>query len=122
MTTGSFAINGTDLLIQPSEIKFVPRTTLAIDGAGHPIYSAIREIEIDYDIFDQATWKQLQDFYNGCGNTGSVVINAPSYAQGQFSYIAISGATMGEPEMGGDFLTPDGYLVKMKVVFMNVRV
>lgn len=121
MTTGSFAINGTDLLIQPSEGKWVNRAVLALDGAGHPIYSAIREFEMDWDIFDTATWNQLQNFYNGIGNTGSCVVNLPQYGASQFSFQNYSGCTLGEVEMGGDFITPDGYLTKMKLVIMNIR-
>ena len=73
VTTGTFGLNGTEFIIQPSEGRWVPRTTLAIDGAGHPIFSAIREFEFSWDIFDQATWNQLQAFYNAVQNTGTVV-------------------------------------------------
>lgn len=121
VTTGSFGINGTEFLIQPSEGHWVPRNTLAIDGAGHPIYPAIREFELSWDIVDTPTWNQLQNFYNLCGNTGTVVSNLPQYGAAAFSFIPYSGTTMGEPEVAGAFLTQDGYLRQIKVVIMNIR-
>lgn len=122
VTTGSFGINGIEFLIQPSEFKFVPRNTLAIDGAGHPIFPAVREGEFDWDIIDQPTWQQLQGFYNSVQNTGTCVVNIPQFANGSFSMAPVSGCTLGEPEMSGDFLTFEGYLVKMKLVVMNIRI
>lgn len=121
VTTGTFGINGTEFIIQPSEGKWVPRATLAIDGAGHPIYPAVREFELTWDIIDQPTWKQLQDFYNLSGNTGTVVANLPNYARGDFIFQPYSGCTLGEPEIAGAFLSYEGYLRQAKLVIMNVR-
>lgn len=121
VTTGTFGINGTEFIIQPSEGHWVPRNTLAIDGAGHPIYPSVREFELDWDIIDTPTWSQLQAFYNLCGNTGTVVVNLPTYGSSPFIYKPYSGCTMGEPEIAGSFLTQDGYLQKAKVVIMNIR-
>ena len=121
VTTGTFGLNGTEFILQPSEGHWVPRNVLAIDGAGHPIFSAIREFELDWDIIDTPTWNQLQAFYNTCGNTGTVVANLPQYGATPFLYVPYSGCTMGEPEVQGSFLTQDGYLQKVKVVIMNIR-
>ncbi len=121
VTTGTFGLNGTEFLIQPSEGHWVPRNTLAIDGAGHPIYPGVREFELDWDIIDQPTWNQLQAAYNSCGNTGTVVANLPIYGNAAFCFQPYSGCTMGEPEVAGSFLTQDGYLQKVKVVLMNVK-
>lgn len=121
VTTGSFGINGTEFIIPPSEGRWVPRNTLAIDGAGHPIYPAVREFELSWDIIDQPTWQQLQSFYNLSGNTGTVVANLPGYGVGAFVYQPYSGCTLGEPEIAGGFLTQDGYLRQAKLVIMNIR-
>lgn len=121
VTSGTFGINGTEFLIQPSEGKWVPRNTLAIDGGGHPIFPAVREFEFDWDIIDQPTWNQLQAFYNTVQNTGTCVVNLPTYGNASFSYQPYSGCTLGEPEVGGGFITQDGYLRQIKLVVMNIR-
>lgn len=121
VTTGTFGLNGTEFLIQPSEGRWIPRNTLAIDGAGHPIFPAVREFELDWDIIDQATWKQLQGFYNSVQNTGTCVANLPGFGVGQFVFQPYSGCTLGEPEFAGSFITQDGYIQKCKLVIMNIR-
>lgn len=121
VTTGTFGLNGIEFILQPSEGKWVPRPTLSIDTSGHPIYPAIREFELSWDIIDQSTWQQLQDAYNLVGNSGTVVANLPNYAKGQFIFQPYSGCTLGEPEVGGAFITQDGYLRQVKMVIMNIR-
>jgi hypothetical protein len=121
VTTGTFGINGTEFILQPSEGHWVPRNTLGIDGAGHPIYPGVREFELSWDIIDQATWNQLQNFYGSVANTGTCVANLPIYGNPQFSYQPYSGCTIGEPEVAGSFLTQDGYLQQVKVVILNIK-
>lgn len=121
VTTGTFGINGTEFIIQPSEGHWVARVPLAIDGAGHPIFPAVREFELDWDIIDTATWNQLQGFYNAVANTGTCVANLPGYGFAAFSFQSYSGCTIGEPEVAGDFITQDGYLQRVKLVIMNIR-
>lgn len=121
VTTGTFGINGTEFVIQPSEGHWVPRNTLAIDGAGHPIFPAVREFEFDWDIIDQSTWNQLQAFYNAVGNTGTCVANLPIYGNPAFCFQPYSGCTLGEPEVAAGFITQDGYLRQVKMIVMNIR-
>lgn len=121
VTTGTFGINGTEFLLQPSEGKWVPRNTLAIDGAGHPIFPAVREFEFDWDIIDTPTWNQLQGFYNSVQNTGTCVVNLPGYGLTPFIYQPYSGCTLGEPEAAGGFITQDGWIQHVKLIVMNIR-
>lgn len=120
MSTGFVAINGTDLLIQP-DVRWIPRSNLAIDGQGHPIYSAIREVELNFDLIDQATIAQLEGFYNACGSTGTVVATLPPPFGPQFSYLNYSGCIVGEPEIGGNYFTEDGYVPQVKMLITNIR-
>lgn len=121
MSTGMIAINGTDLLIQP-DVRWVPRAVLAVDGQGHPIYSAIREVELSFVMIDQATFSQLQGFYTTCGNTGTVVANLPpQYQSNQFSFVNYSGCVISEPEIGGNYYTEDGWIPNVKVLISNIR-
>lgn len=121
MTTGMVAINGTDLLIQP-DVHWVPRANLGIDGQGHPIYSAIREVELSFELIDQSTFSQLEGFYNACGNTGTAVVRLPpQYTSSQFSFIDYSGCVLGEPEIGGNYFTEDGWIPQVKMLVANIR-
>lgn len=114
------AINGTDLFIQP-DVRWLPRSVLGTDGQGHPIYSAIREVEMNFVLVDQATYNQLQGFYNLCGNTGTAVARLPQYGSSQFSFIDYSGCIVGEPEINGNYFTEDGYIPQIKQNIFNIR-
>lgn len=120
MSTGMVAINGTDLLIQP-DVRWVPRSVLGIDGQGHPIYSAVREVELNFEIIDSATMSQLDSFYLLCGNTGSVTVRLPPPYAPAFSFVDYSGCVVGEPEQGGNYFTEDGYPQQIKMLVTNIR-
>lgn len=120
MSTGFVAINGTDLRIQP-DVRWVPRANLAIDGQGHPIYSAIREVELSFELIDQETYNQLQGFYALAGNTGTAVVRLPQYGASHFSFIDYSGCVLGEPEIGGNYFTEDGWIPQVKMLVTNIR-
>lgn len=120
MSTGMVAINGTDLNIQP-DVRWVPRSNLAIDGQGHPIYSAVREVELNFELIDQATINQLEGFYLICGNTGTVTVRLPPPFGSQFSFVDYSGCVVGEPEIGGNYFTEDGWIPQVKMLVANIR-
>ena len=120
MSTGTVAFNGTDLIIQP-DVRWMPRSNLAIDGQGHPIYSAVREVELNFVMIDQQTINQLENFYLLCGNTGSVVANLPPPFGPQFSFVSYSGCVVGEPEVGGNYYTEDGWVPSIRMLITNIR-
>lgn len=120
MSTGMVAVNNTDLLIQP-DVRWVPRANLSIDGMGHPVYSAIREVELSFELIDQATMNQLEGFYNLCGATGTVVVRLPPPYGPQFSFLDYSGCVLGEPEVGGNYYTEDGWTPSVKMLVANIR-
>lgn len=97
--TGSFAINGIEFLLPPTEYKWLPRTLLGRDGMGHPIYSGIREFEIRWQLATQTDYWQLQEWFNMMSNTGTLVVDLPTYgASGTFTFTSYSGCTITEPE------------------------
>ncbi len=120
MSTGTYALNGTDLIVQPTSGKWVPRPPLGIDGAGHPVYPLPREFELDWDLIDMDTFNQIQGFYNAVGNTGTIVATLPQYGAAQFSFVNYSGCTLGELEQSDSFFSPDGWAQKVKLVIMNI--
>ena len=66
--TGTFAVNGVDFLLEPTEHKWLPRTMLGRDGAGHPIYSGVREYEMRFQLASLTDYWQLQQWFNTMSN------------------------------------------------------
>ena len=42
-STGTYQINDTDLVIQPTSGRWIPRDPIDNDGNGHPVYPPYRE-------------------------------------------------------------------------------
>ena len=61
--SGTFAINGTNFLLPPTESGWVGRNDFGIDGGGHPIYPAMREFEISWGLAHPTDVKQIIDAY-----------------------------------------------------------
>src|SRR5512139_3611261 len=103
-TTGTFAINSVDFLLDPTEHKWMPRTMLGRDGAGHPIYSGIREYEMRFQLSSLTEYWQLQQWFQLVSNTGTVVVDLPEYAvSGAYVFKSYSGCIIDEPEAGTYF-------------------
>jgi len=102
--SGSFAIGGVDFLLQPTEHKWMPRTMLGRDGAGHPIYSGVREYEFRFQLASLTEYWQLQQWFNLMSNTGTLVLDLPAYAvSGTYLFTSYTGCIIDEPEAGTYF-------------------
>ena len=121
MTTGysgTYALNNTDLTLQPSSGKWIGRTDYGVDGGGHPVYSAVRKFELGFDLISTADAKQLTDFYNLVGSTGTVVACLPEWGNVGYVFRNYSGCTLQEPEVGEYFQT---YIDSVKMTILNIR-
>lgn len=121
MTTGTYSFNGTELLTQPSDGQWLPRKSLGDDGSGHPIYPALREFQLQWDIIDPPAFQQLQNFYNTVSNTGSIVANLPTYGLNDFVFFPYSGCTLEEPQVS-TYFAKEGYLMKAKLVVRKIQI
>jgi hypothetical protein len=117
-TTGSYALNGTRFVLQPTEGQWDAKGMLGVDGNGHPIYSAVREFQLSWDLASPTDVKQLIDVYNANANTGTVVFDLPKWGDADYSFYSYSGCTMREPEVGTYF---NGYISNVKLTIMKVR-
>lgn len=117
-TSGTYAFNGTDFLLQPSSGRWVQRTEFGIDGAGHPIYPAVREFELVWDLIAIGDLQQINNAYNQVGNTGTVVVDLPKYGDVQYNFFSYSGCTLAEPSYDPYFM---GYVQNVKLLVLNVR-
>jgi len=122
MTTGlsgSFAFNDVNLVLQPSETKWVERTSYGIDGSGHNIYSNFRNYEMSWDLISASEVKQLIDFFNVVTSpTGSVVACLPQYGNTNYQFYNYSGTTMGEVSTDTYF---QGYTQNVRLLLLNIR-
>jgi len=103
MSTGTYQINDTDLTIQPTSGQWMGRDVLDLDGNGHPVYPTYYEFEMSWQLADMEQVKQLQDFFNLIGRTGTVSVNLPRYAYNPYIFRTYSGTVIHEPTYGSFF-------------------
>lgn len=117
-TSGTYAFNSVDFLLQPSAGRWIQRGEFGIDGAGHPIYPSVREFEISWDLISVGDLQQINNIYNQVSNTGTVVVDLPKYGDSQYNFFSYSGCTLQEPQYDPYFM---GYVQNVKLLVMNVR-
>ena len=121
MTTGlsgSYALNNTNLTLQPSTGKWVARTDYGVDGGGHPVYATPRKFEMSWDLISTTDAKQLIDFYNLVGSTGTISAHLPEWGAVDYTFKNYSGCTLQEPEVGEYFQT---YIDSVRMTILNIR-
>lgn len=95
--TGSYAINGTDLTLQPTSGRWMSTTILGITGDGHPIYPAIRQFEVRWNINSQSDVNQIMNFFNTITITGTVSVDLPEYNSSAYQFKTYPGCVLYEP-------------------------
>src|SRR5512139_239587 len=100
----TYKVGGTEISIQPTSGRWIPRDVIEYDGNGHPIYPRLREFELRWQLLDDTTTNQLQTFFNSVGVTGSVVVDLPKYGDSTYAFYAYSGCVLNEPEFGRYFV------------------
>lgn len=99
----TYKINGTELDPQPTEAKWVSRRVLSEDGNGRPIYPAVREFELRWQLTSPSQVNALQTFFNSVGATGTAVVSLPQYAHSSYTFYDYSGTVLREPEFNSFF-------------------
>lgn len=98
-----YKINNVAFTLQPEAGKWITRESVGIDGAGHPIYPAVREFEMRWSLMSASEFKQVQDAYNTIGNTGTCMVMLPEYGAATYTFKNYSGCTLREPEINEFF-------------------
>lgn len=98
-----YKINGTQITIQPTYGRWVPRDMIDTDGAGHPVYPARRDFEMRWDLVNAAEWYQLQTFFNIIQNTGTAVVTLPQFAAATYVFYDYTGCVLREPDVSDYF-------------------
>lgn len=121
MTTGAsgtFALNNTDFNQYPTDHHWSERTQYGMDGGGHPIYPAVRSYELTWNLISTSDAKQIIDFYNTVGNTGTLTFCAPEWNNVDYVFKNYSGTTLQEPSFDNYFM---GYLENLKLLVLNIN-
>jgi len=101
--SGTYAINGTELTLQPTEGRWMPRESLGFTGDGHPDYVGVREFELTWQLISANDVNQLQNFFDALGITGTAVVDIPKYRDANYKFESYSGCTLSEPQMSSYF-------------------
>jgi len=97
-SSGTYAINNTDLPTPPSTGRWMPRDFLGFDGNGHPDYVGVREFEMTWELISLEDAQQLQTFFDSLGVTGTAIVDLPKYRT-PWTFTSYTGCTLSEPEM-----------------------
>lgn len=116
--SGSYALNGTNLTLQPSSGMWDAKEIVGYDGSGRPIYPAVAEFTLSWDLVPTSDLKQLIDFYDYVSNTGSVVADLPKWGDNDYMFYSYSGTFPNRPTVGAYFV---GYVTDVKMVINNIR-
>lgn len=101
--SGTYAINGVNFLLSPTDGRWENRDQIDFDGNGHPIYPAPRTFVLTWGLAAPSDVKQLIDTYNALGNTGTAVFDLPKWGASGYLFYSYSGCTMSEPQIGKYF-------------------
>jgi hypothetical protein len=115
----TYKINGTELTLQPTSGRWLPRSELGITGRGNAMYSAVRDFEMRWVLKSPSELNQIQAFFNAVGQTGSVVVDLPQFAASTYVFYSYSGCSLREPEQG-QFFTEN--IQDITLLITNIRV
>lgn len=97
------AINGTDLLMQPTEHGWVARDEVGVSGDGHSIYSATREYRLVFNLESAANMNQIVAFFNAVSTTGTITATLPQWNSATYTFANYSGCVLREPSFSNYF-------------------
>lgn len=116
--SGTYAINGTDLLMQPTEHNWMDRNEVGISGDGHSIYSAVREYRLVFNLESPSDLNQIVAFFNAVSTTGTVVATLPQWNSPVFTFVNYSGCVLREPTFSNYF---NEYAEQVTFIVGNIR-
>ena len=114
----TYKINGTELTLQPTNGKWLPKVLMGVDGNGHPIYSAMRDFQLTWQLISPADFNQILLFFNAVITTGSAVAELPKFNSSTYTFYAYTGCVLQEPELAEFF---NEYLTNATMVITGIR-
>lgn len=116
--SGTYAINGTDLTLQPTEHNWIERQEIGVSGDGHSIYSAVREYRLTFNLESAEDLNQIVTFFNSVSTTGTVVACLPQWNSPLFTFANYSGCVLREPVFSNYF---NEYAEQVQLTIANIR-
>lgn len=113
-------INGVEITIQPTEIRWLPQSPIGTTGDGHLIYPAVQEAEIRWQVVDPEVYAELVEQFNSITLTGTVSISLPDYTTGTYSFRTFENCILSMPEMQGAYF--EGYIRDVVLYVRGIRV
>lgn len=115
--SGTYAVQGTDLTLKPTQGRWLDRDVLGYDGDGHPIYPAVRSFEMSWQYISASDLSQIIGFYNQVQNTGTVAVDLPLWNGNPYQFNRYSGCVLEEPTVGAFF---EGTISEVKLLVHNI--
>lgn len=112
-------INGVDLAMQPTEHKWVTPSPLGYNGNGTPIYPALWEYELVFNLESASDFNNLMSYVNLISVTGSIVAGLPERGAVAYSFRNYSGCHLTQPEMQGYF---EEYSQDVRLLITGIRI
>lgn len=94
-----YKINGTELSLAPTFGHWLPREPLGRDGNGHPIYPAVYQFEVSWNLSNMSDFNQLIGFFDTLLITGSATADLPELRGASYGFRTYSGCVVNEPIM-----------------------
>ena len=121
MTTGysgTFAFNGINLQLPPTEGEWDARDILGYDGNGRPIYPSVRSFTMKWVLISSADLQQLINAQRSVANTGTVVVDLPKWGASDYLFDSYTGCFVQEPEVSPYFAQ---HTTDVSLVISNIR-
>lgn len=116
--TGSFALNGSNLNLQPSTFGWENRDSLGTDGNGRLMYSSLGSFQLYWGLMSTSELNQLISIFDTVSTTGTVVADLPQWGHNDYYFKSYSGAIMQRPQVGEYFNT---YVTDVRLILSNIR-
>ena len=114
----SYVIGGVTFDLQPSSGGWVVREVLGIDGNAHPIYSSVREYQIEWGISDMSQFNEFLLAFENVHITGSAVVELPRWDGTVYEFREYSGCVVQEPEFDRYFAE---HPTSIRLLITNIR-
>lgn len=117
--SGTFALNGSDLSLQPTTFGWGTNTLLARGGHGKPIYPAFSTFQLSWGLMPTTDFYQLLSAFEYSQSTGTVVVDLPEWGNPEYIFKSYSGTYLEMPTVGEYFV---GHVTDVKLTVTNIRI
>lgn len=105
----------------PTTVRWMPREAIDVQGDGRPIYGAVRQVQLRWELTSYEEWASLQRVYDDVRASGTAVVQLPGFPTTtgtSLSYVEYSGCVLGEPQIGNFFA--ESYPESIVLIISNI--